>query len=86
MDRLAGLEDRFLDWGAVDVGAVGRAEVPNHRVPLVQHDLAVGTRHRRIINLEIVGKTAPKEIDPRLELDFPSPGRTGFHDQPWHNW
>jgi hypothetical protein len=59
MDSLPGLERRFSHPGAVDVSAISGAEVNDHDVAVIHHDLAVGARDGRIIELKVVGWTPP---------------------------
>jgi hypothetical protein len=59
VNALAWLERGFSDASAIDVSAIGGAQVYDDGVAAIHNDLAMGTRDGRIIELEIICRAPP---------------------------
>ena len=71
MDGLAGLQGSFLDRGAIDVSAIGRAEIPDDGRAVIEDDLAVGARNGRVLDFKVVGCAATEGIASRVAVESP---------------
>jgi len=86
MNGLPGEKRCFPDLGAIDISAVGRPEVFDEYIALIDNDLAMRTGNWRIIDLEIIGEPPAEKVRSRLELDFPRCGGTGVNNEFRHGW
>ena len=53
-EHLAGFENTFGDFFAINKSAIGRIEVPDQDVSAAQYDLAMMTRNRGFRDLEAI--------------------------------
>ena len=74
-DRLAVFKVLLLNRRAINESAVRRTEVLDRNNAVPDKDLAVGTRHRGVGDLEVIGVATTKLIRAIFELNFPR-GRT----------
>ena len=59
MDGLPGLEHRLPHPGAIDVSAIGGAQVNEAGLAVLDNDLAMGSRDGGITEREIIGRSPP---------------------------
>src|SRR5262249_36738888 len=85
MQRLARLNGCFLDWRTIHIRSIGRSQIPHDDPLVIDDDLAVRTRNRRLVNLEVVRKTSPDGIGARPKLDLSLRRRAWINYQSRHN-
>jgi hypothetical protein len=75
---------RFFHGLLIDERPVGRAEVSNNDIAVVDEDVTMRGGNRRLVDLKMIVLASPKGIDAFAQRYFPCALSTRVDDEPSH--